>query len=290
MIARALNRVARSRYVSRARVERNHRAIARLANETGALDLAPIPAPYAGGRTDRYYHFVFDFLLPLSRLARSVRPGVTLGIPDLGPLRDVAVGLFGDGSHEAGVADRPTGRLMGMTPTHVYLSRTDARTFVQDIFERAQVERAGRADTILLIERIPPSDYYRSSDHRPGGGASRRSILNHAEVGAAIRSQTRAPHAVHEVRLETMSFRDQLRAFDSAAVVIGQHGAGLSNALWMRPGSVVLELDHRDRRHFERVSALRGHRHARYHLDGPHVAVEPENLARWVAAQCEGLE
>jgi capsular polysaccharide biosynthesis protein len=40
----------------------------------------------------------------------------------------------------------------------------------------------------------------------------------------------------------TMSPRDQIDAFSSACVLVGQHGAGLANMVWMPAGSKVIEI------------------------------------------------
>ena len=44
------------------------------------------------------------------------------------------------------------------------------------------------------------------------------------------------------VHLEKMTFTDQVQLFQSAAVVLAQHGAGLSNLVFCNPGTKVLEL------------------------------------------------
>lgn len=42
--------------------------------------------------------------------------------------------------------------------------------------------------------------------------------------------------------LSEMTPEQQIRAFASAAIVVGSHGAGLSNAVFMREGSILLEI------------------------------------------------
>jgi capsular polysaccharide biosynthesis protein len=44
------------------------------------------------------------------------------------------------------------------------------------------------------------------------------------------------------VVLSQFSVEDQIRAFASAAIVVGAHGAGLSNASFMKPGSILFEI------------------------------------------------
>jgi capsular polysaccharide biosynthesis protein len=44
----------------------------------------------------------------------------------------------------------------------------------------------------------------------------------------------------------TLSFREQVAVFSEAEIVVGPHGAGLANALFMPKGSAMLELHHPD--------------------------------------------
>jgi capsular polysaccharide biosynthesis protein len=49
-------------------------------------------------------------------------------------------------------------------------------------------------------------------------------------------------HGLASVELESLTFGEQARLFDQAEVVVGMHGAGLTNLLFCRPGTKVLEL------------------------------------------------
>lgn len=51
-----------------------------------------------------------------------------------------------------------------------------------------------------------------------------------------------APLGFERLDLEGMAVRDQLEAFASAAVVVGAHGAGLTNVVACRPGAILVEL------------------------------------------------
>jgi capsular polysaccharide biosynthesis protein len=51
-----------------------------------------------------------------------------------------------------------------------------------------------------------------------------------------------APLGFEPLCLETLPVREQLEAFAAAAVVVGVHGAGLTNLVACRPGATVLEL------------------------------------------------
>lgn len=77
----------------------------------------------------------------------------------------------------------------------------------------------------------------------------------------------------------------QVRMFDQADVVVGIHGAGLTNTLYMRPGSIVIEVipKYFDSRHapaigiFPRLAAMVGLHHYLYYL--PELHFEPKKMA-----------
>ena len=69
--------------------------------------------------------------------------------------------------------------------------------------------------------------------------ASRRHVVNEAELVGLLKSLS-----FKIVTLEKMSVSEQARLFQSAAVVIGPHGAGLTNLVFCEPHTKVLEIIH----------------------------------------------
>ena len=67
--------------------------------------------------------------------------------------------------------------------------------------------------------------------------ARARHIVNEKAVLQALK-----PLNVEPLVLENNSFARQVDLFGAARVVIAPHGAGLTNMLWMRPGSRVIEV------------------------------------------------
>lgn len=63
------------------------------------------------------------------------------------------------------------------------------------------------------------------------------------------------------VRAETKSFREQVELFSSAELIVGTHGAGLTNVLFSRRGSKVVEIASPENPNycFENLSAAVGH-------------------------------
>lgn len=67
--------------------------------------------------------------------------------------------------------------------------------------------------------------------------ANRRKITNEKEILGTLRK-----YGFKAVSLESMSLEKQMEVFYSAEIVIGAHGAGLTNLVFCRPGTRVIEL------------------------------------------------
>ena len=85
--------------------------------------------------------------------------------------------------------------------------------------------------------------------------ASRRFVENEKAVIDMLRS-----HGFEIHTLETMTFADQVRLLAQTRVLVGQHGAALTNLLFMQEGTAVLELkttgDSQNLCYFSLASAL----------------------------------
>lgn len=81
----------------------------------------------------------------------------------------------------------------------------------------------------------PPEHGERVFVDRPE--TDRRRMLNREDVVAALRGR-----GFRIVDLASLTVQEEAVLFGSAAVVVGVHGAGLTNLVFCRPGTVVLEL------------------------------------------------
>jgi hypothetical protein len=95
-----------------------------------------------------------------------------------------------------------------------------------------------KSPKILLIQRSKEDLHFDNLEkaRRNKTGAERRRIGNHKELRDALSKK-----GVVNLVLEGMNFLDQIKYFFNAKVIIGQHGAGLTNMVWM-PAGKVLEL------------------------------------------------
>ena len=91
--------------------------------------------------------------------------------------------------------------------------------------------------------------------------ANRRHVLNESELQSALESI-----GFQTVCFEEITLREQIKICSSADIMVGIHGAGLANMLFMRNGAHVVELrkfDLGENFFFERLSSTLGHN---YHL------------------------
>ena len=91
------------------------------------------------------------------------------------------------------------------------------------------------------------------------------------------------------VHLEDTQWIEQIRLFQNARVIAGPHGAGLSNLVFARPGTIVIELTvgYMFNRCFEWISHVGGHRYLPMEADSQPGVVTPEDLGRAVLALSE---
>lgn len=135
-----------------------------------------------------------------------------------------------------------------------------------------------RCETLLLPDPIAPSGHFRDDviqgvrrqlvgqfgstgpeTHRriyiSRARAPKRRVSNEADVCALLQK-----HGFETVHAEDLPFIDQVKLFSEARYVVSNHGAGLTNMLFLQPGGSVLELRHRTDRtnmcYFTLASAL----------------------------------
>lgn len=103
---------------------------------------------------------------------------------------------------------------------------------------------------VVLIERgfqpvdVPSHGGLSAADT----GRARRHLRNHAEMRTAVASLCATRHwGFHNVILENMSLRRQILYFRHARIIIGQHGAGLCNLVFVLPADpdhIVFEMSY----------------------------------------------
>jgi Glycosyltransferase 61 len=117
--------------------------------------------------------------------------------------------------------------------------------------------------------------------------AARRPCTNEAEIARAL-----VDLDFEVIEPETMSYATQIATFADAAVVVGMHGAGLTNMMFCRPGTLLVEAQPAAyaSSFFLRLSALFGMRHCIWRQAGdasrpPHAPwqIDAAGFVRFVA-------
>jgi capsular polysaccharide biosynthesis protein len=171
-----------------------------------------------------YFHWMFEglgrLLLVREFLPRDVRVAVTQGLASFESETLAAVGVAPDA-----VFELPPRRLVEFPELYVP-PLTVTRDFALLPLAVDALRRLAKPCTVrqkrLYVTRQ---------------GSLRRRIVNHDEV---IDLLTR--HDFSEVAPERLSVREQIALFGQAEAVIGAHGAGLANAVFSAPGTLLIEL------------------------------------------------
>jgi len=118
-----------------------------------------------------------------------------------------------------------------LTVSSLLVGSDDLSLFARSVYDgmmeaagRSEVGRSGPADSPRMI-------YVWRAD------ATHRPMRNEDELVERLIS-----HGVTPVLLSTLSLDEQIRLFRNARLVIGPHGAGLTNVVFGTPGAVLYEL------------------------------------------------
>jgi len=230
------------------------------------------------GSVEHYYHFLLGFLIPLAALFSREPPDARIVlIRSCGPmdrhLRELGIsGLTTiDKVAHRGMRSQTDGAefvsLQGFDfgPQNLTYNQDGIRSgvaFVRDWLRKktdqfsAEIVRSwsNRSPKILLIERGEPDPFYfTEASEGKAAGNRRRTIANHSKLLVAL-SQRYC--ACCNLVLERLSLAEQIAWYSSADVVVAQQGAALSNVVWMRPGTAVIEIAPTATQHYPTYRAL----------------------------------
>lgn len=234
-------------------------------------------------RVEHYFHFLFDLCLPLWHILEQVECDSKLRLKPFGIFSPRLAELFPGKLELVECSDTWSKEtplpMQGLNPQFTHLRDSDLARFKRYVDQTMGVDPSASANKIVLIERMPPNDYFKNQAVKKGAGASRRSIPNHHELAEAIHAVVKPAYQFVNVRLEELSFCEQIRLFDQAAVVIGQHGAGLANCLWSRESTKVVEISHRpDLMHFRSICDVMGLSYGIVRTTDPHEPINVDSL------------
>jgi capsular polysaccharide biosynthesis protein len=142
--------------------------------------------------------------------------------------------------------------IAGIAAASVYELPPDHIASFPVLYVPASGRQVQRVVVDALRTLIPPTakPHRRLYVSRQGGSARR--VLNHDRFSAILEA-----HGFEAVVAETLSVRQQIELFAEAEVVLGVHGAGLTNAVFSPSGALLIEL--------QPTSGFSTVRAARYH-------------------------
>jgi hypothetical protein len=138
--------------------------------------------------------------------------------------------------------------------------------------------------TAVFLERIAAD--VSALPHGPGRALliSRADVGNRRLVNEHALIEAFAPLRLEPVRFTGMKVEDQMRLMAEARLVVGVHGAGLTNAIFCRPGTAMLEITStqyiRRSRSYADIAMFRGFPYA--------IAVVDQVGESWVVANNRG--
>lgn len=259
------------------------------------------------GSVQEYYHFLLGYLGPvLVWLERH--PGTQIAMRDCGPMQpwiDALLGkedleilnpgamlhLFAGRRHKAQVLlgfDDPA----RFKPAHLEAFRSIALRRAGIATSAAAAGGGAGVAGITVIDRATSGEFNATAAAEvPASGAAVRSIPNLREVVTSP-SFVSPPDVVQVVDSAHLGPVEQMQLFSSTSLLIGQHGAGLANMLWMPRGSAVVEILPPSppwvEPIFSNLASALGHRIAVVRQDGPHSPVDSAALADAVASVQRG--
>lgn len=183
------------------------------------------------GRMANYYHWLNDCLPRLWLLDQQPECRFRLVIPETTcPFHIESLSLLGFGAD----------RLVRFGNDHWQVERLLVPSLVNQASQTNPTATRWLRDRILLATGAASSKCVRRL-YISRRLATKRRLTNEGEIVELLKSR-----GFEEVASENLSFAEQVRLFSEAEVVVGPHGAGLTNVMFMPAGGSLVELlDHR---------------------------------------------
>ena len=211
-----------------------------------------------GGSVEHYFHFLLGFLVPLVEQLSQDENQISV-VRSCGPLDRIVLDLpftnleiIDASTHKKAVTQFESGTtntkikdLLGFDdPRHYDRSifqefNRRVRLLYSDEINQASTHRGG-SPRVVLINRST-HEFYRHGGSAEifTSGIERRSIPNFSQIEIGLKDNF---PLLESSTLEDKSLPFQIALFDTADIIIAQHGAALANLIFCRPGTKVIEV------------------------------------------------
>ncbi|MDC3376510.1 glycosyltransferase family 61 protein [Candidatus Nanopelagicales bacterium] len=201
------------------------------------------------GSVQQYYHFLLGYLAPIATWVEA-HPGTPIAVRDCGPMNrwfellsdqaDVEIMTVGDVLHILAGNLQPYEVLRGKDFPEEF-HQSSLRRFADWTRQQAltdQPTRSGSLPNIVVSDRASHDEFFSGPGAEwPESGSLKRSVPN---LATAVQSWNDPDVAI--IDAAELDISTQIEMHSSARILIGQHGAGLTNMIWMPPGAHVIEI------------------------------------------------
>ena len=194
---------------------------------------------------DNYYHLFLDFLLPFFAFMRSKNnqfEPLSICVWSRCPERfDKYENIIGTLFPNFDFTYRKSGGEEN-TEVRIIPRLNENFSLISSLFSEYVWSKMGispEPNLVILIERSKLARDPSIADGRP----HLRYLNNHDDLKEVVSVFCQSHHITFlNVKPEELEFAEQVELFSQAKCVIAQHGAGLTNLLWMKPRTNVLEI------------------------------------------------
>ena len=259
-----------------------------------------VPAQWQGS-VEHFYHFMLGYFVPVALWQKQTN-STDFAVRDCGPMNpwfellapDTSIEFIKPGVMlERTLTHRQELQVLWHwdNPTRFHRSSlTKCRTLIRDRVMGVDKEiSSGTPLRITVLERKVSSDFYQGENTEViGSGALVRSIPNLGQLGEYISNLGEITFADSA----ELTPQQQVELFSRTDVFIGQHGAGLSNMLWMNPGALVIEiqppLPPTIDTIFQNLAGALGLKHVLVRQEHEHANIDLAAVAGTILHACEG--
>ena len=240
------------------------------------------------GSVQQYFHFLLGYLAPVAKWTAQ-HPGQPIAVRDCGPMNrwfelvqpetDIEIMTVGDVLHVLAGELQPNQVLRGMDYPDKF-SATDLGDFAswsRSVAARRSVAPA-ECPPIVVSNRASSDEFFATpAAEWPESGSQKRSVPNLPEICASIDDGD-----LRILDAAKVGIYEQIVLHSHAKILVGQHGAGLTNMIWMPAGAYVIEIlppmPAEARNIFEHLASTLGLHYSLVDQDSVHSPVDANSL------------